>query len=57
MTSTPQNQPIFAAATEVELATFYVADLLLGIPIREVEEITAAAPSRPCPAHRNPSAA
>ena len=49
MTSTPQNQPIFAAATEVELATFYVADLLLGIPIREVEEISRCCAVTPVP--------
>ena len=40
MTSTLQKKPAFATAAEVELATFYVADLLLGIPIHEVEEIS-----------------
>ena len=40
MTSTTLTQPAFETATEVELATFYVADLLLGIPIHEVEEIS-----------------
>ncbi len=39
MTALNHNQPMVATAAEVELATFYAADLLLGIPIRDVEEI------------------
>ncbi len=49
MTSTAQSQPNFGTATEVELATFYVADLLLGIPIREVEEISRYCAVTPVP--------
>ncbi len=48
MTSTVQNQPVFETA-EVELATFYVADLLLGIPIHEVEEISRHCAVTPVP--------
>ncbi len=49
MTSTVQNQPNFGTAAEIELATFYVADLLLGIPIREVEEISRYCAVTPVP--------
>jgi purine-binding chemotaxis protein CheW len=41
-------QPVFAAA-EVELATFYVAETLLGIPIRDVEEISRHCAVTPVP--------
>ena len=44
-----QNQPVFGTAAEVELATFYVADLLLGIPIHEVEEISRYCAVTPVP--------
>lgn len=49
MTSTVQSQPLFGTAAEVELATFYVADLLLGIPIRGVEEISRHCTITPVP--------
>ena len=49
MTSTTQKQPVFGTAAEVELATFYVADLLLGIPIRKVEEISRYCSVTPVP--------
>jgi len=49
MTSTTQKQPVFGTAAEVELATFYVADLLLGIPIGKVEEISRYCSVTPVP--------
>ncbi|MGO9114300.1 MAG: chemotaxis protein CheW [Thermoguttaceae bacterium] len=49
MTSTALTQPIFGTATEVELATFYAADLLLGIPIHKVEEISRYCAITPVP--------
>jgi purine-binding chemotaxis protein CheW len=49
MTSMTHNQPIFGTAAEVELATFYAADLLLGIPIRDVEEISRYCDVTPVP--------
>jgi purine-binding chemotaxis protein CheW len=49
MTSTVQNQPVLGTAAEVELATFYAADLLLGIPIHEVEEISRSCAVTPVP--------
>jgi purine-binding chemotaxis protein CheW len=49
MTSATENQPIFGTAVEVELATFYVADLLLGIAIHEVEEISRCCAVTPVP--------
>jgi purine-binding chemotaxis protein CheW len=44
-----QKQPVFGTAAEIELATFYVADLLLGIPINEVEEISRYCTVTPVP--------
>jgi purine-binding chemotaxis protein CheW len=49
MTSTLQKEPIFGTAAEIELATFYAADLLLGIPIRKVEEISRYCSVTPVP--------
>ena len=49
MTSTTHKQPIFGTTAEVELATFYVADLLLGIPIYKVEEISRYCSVTPVP--------
>ena len=49
MTSSIQTQPVFRTGAEVELATFYVADLLLGIPIHEVEEISRYSAVTPVP--------
>ena len=49
MTISTQKQPIFGTAAEVELATFYVADLLLGIPIQKVEEISRYCSVTPVP--------
>jgi len=49
MTNSTQNQPVFGTAAEVELATFYVADLLLGIPIQDVEEISRYCAVTPVP--------
>ncbi len=49
MNSTTHDQPSYGTAAEVELATFYVADLLLGIPIREVEEISRHCAVTPVP--------
>jgi purine-binding chemotaxis protein CheW len=49
MTSTSQKQLDFGTAAEVELATFYVADLLLGIPIHKVEEISRYCSVTPVP--------
>lgn len=44
-----QNQPIAGTPAEIELATFYVANLLLGIPISEVEEISRHCAVTPVP--------
>jgi purine-binding chemotaxis protein CheW len=44
-----QKQTDFGTDAEVELATFYVADLLLGIPIRQVEEISRYCSVTPVP--------
>jgi purine-binding chemotaxis protein CheW len=44
-----RSKPLFGTATEVELATFYVADLLLGIPIHQVEEISRNCAVTPVP--------
>ena len=49
MTSTTQKQDIVENAAEVELATCYVGDLLLGIPIHEVEEISRCCTVTPVP--------
>ncbi len=55
MTGAIQNKPVFETVDhaymvpEVELATLYVADLLLGIPIREVEEISRYGAVTPVP--------
>lgn len=48
MTSASQPSPA-ANAAQLELATFYVGDLLLGIPIHQVEEIGRYAALTPVP--------
>jgi chemotaxis response regulator CheB len=49
MTIALQKPPVFGTAAEIELATFYVADLLLGIPIHKVEEISRYSSVTPVP--------
>ena len=49
MTSSAQNQPVFGTAKEVEFATFHVADLLLGVPVHDVEEISRYSAVTPVP--------
>ena len=49
MNSTAPNPLSLQTAGEVELATFYVADLLLGIPIQEMEEISRCCDVTPVP--------
>jgi purine-binding chemotaxis protein CheW len=49
MTTSSEKQDILGTSSDVELATFYVADLLLGISIREVEEISRSCAVTPVP--------
>jgi len=49
MNTTLQDRLGLATAAEVELATFYVADLHLGIPLRDVEEISRHCAVTPVP--------
>src|SRR5271157_3269765 len=49
MTNMTLKPPACETAAEVELATFFVADLLLGIPIRKVEEISRYSSVTPVP--------
>ncbi len=49
MTKTTQKQHVLETASEVEVATFYAADLLLGVPIHEVEEISRYCSVTPVP--------
>lgn len=49
MNNSMQKQSVAGAAAEIEVATFFVADLLLGIPIHEVEEISRHCAVTPVP--------
>ncbi len=49
MNTTLHDRLGLAAAAEVELATFYVAELHLGIPLRDVEEICRHCTVTPVP--------
>jgi len=49
MTLTLPTHKIAGISQEIELTTFYVADLLLGIPISQVEEISRYRDVTPAP--------
>ena len=48
MTSTSQSPLELHTTANLELATFYVGELLLGIPIHQVEEISRYGAVRRC---------
>ena len=49
MNSTMQNPLSIGTAADIELATFYVADSLLGLPISQIEEISRICAVTPVP--------